>query len=269
MAAVDGALEKSGQGNGDRKELQWQHWDEMGCPALRRGHGLQQDQQRGDRGWRVISRGSQCHGPGGLGWGSRGIPPFGGKEGVCHRVALLCQGWLSGLAGPALRNEHWAPSPSLWRVRVSARAWRFPGEILHRAPSSAAGVARSSAHGHEPRLLLGGPTSPRPLQSHLVSRQQGPWLVLPEAQSQGLPTSGREVPSRFLCRWKSCPHPIFLLLKLMAGSRPCKLASPLLLFSLGKFWISSKPELPDALQLVPPLHVSVRGYWGHFQCSPE
>lgn len=30
------------------------------------------------------------------GWGSRGITRFSGEEGICHRVALLGKGWLSG-----------------------------------------------------------------------------------------------------------------------------------------------------------------------------
>lgn len=62
-------------------------WDVLCCAGVMHG-----SRGEGTTAGAVISRDSQCHGPGGLRWGSRGIIPFGDKEGFCHRVALLGQG---------------------------------------------------------------------------------------------------------------------------------------------------------------------------------
>lgn len=81
--------------------------------------GTSRTRGEGTKAGGVISGGSQCHGPGGRRWGSRGTAPFGGEEGVHHRVSLLGRGWLSALA--RWQDKPWGMAgwtPSFRWVRV-------------------------------------------------------------------------------------------------------------------------------------------------------
>lgn len=186
------------------------------------------------------------------GVGVQGHPPLWRQGGPLPQGGTALPGMAVGAGRTSFGEWVLGPQPQPLAGEGLSKSLEVPREILHRAPSSAAGVACSSTHGQEPHPLLGGPTSPRPLQSHLVSRQQGQCLVLPEAQSQGLTTSGREVPSPFPCRWKGCPHPIFLLLKLMAGSRPCESSPALLPGEVLDLQQTRAPRCSTACPVPPP-----------------
>lgn len=143
-----------GQGNGDRKELQWQHWDEMGCLVLCQGHGLQQDQWRGDQSWGSYQQGQPVPWPWRSGVGVQGHHPLRRRGGRLPQGGTAWPGMAvraGTVARQALGNGTLGPQPlPLVGEGQAARCWRFPGKSCAEHPLVLLGVACSCTRGHEP-----------------------------------------------------------------------------------------------------------------------
>lgn len=178
--------------------------------------------------------------------GPRSIHGPGGEEGVFHRVALLDQ----GLAGAAPEP----PAPAL-----AAGTEDIPGNAV---------LSIQGWHLLCPWQLLccmgvSEPLSPCPHCPHPSSRIWGSWPVLPQGMCL-LAEAGICLGLGKLLPDPSCADGKAAAACLSAVKAEPGLSEPFLLISLGRCL-----DLQQTQMLPSSSPVSTRGYWDHFQLSPE